>query len=850
MASDAVVNLVVNAADAEAEVNLQLRNIVNDAERRAPDITLNVSVDQAAVIRTLGREFSILGNRIDGAFGHLDDRLTDLNNQLSLDLQAAIRGLRDDLRSLDRQSSSITNITNNFVNMRDEADNADRSVRSLGGTFSGLAGGIGRAVTASTRLVAIGGIASQAIPLVAGLATAIESLVPAAAAGVSAFVTMKAAALTLKLGLTGVEDAITAVFDPDADPEKVAEALEKLSGNARDFVLELQDMKPAFDRLRLDVQDRLFKGLDTTLDGVAKSTFPELRRAARSFADTFNEMARGVGAGAREVGDNGTLGKALSEGTDAFSKLERIPGQVLVAVTQLAAAGGPLLNRFTDRLVDLANSASKALTGAFESGALEDAVNAAGDTLAQLGRIAGNVFGILSNVFSAADTTGAGLFGTLEKVTGALEELTASTEFQETLGALIDVGSTLVSAVLPLLEEAFLALAPAIQVLAPYVQDIIEMLGEQLAQLIPELAPLLLTVAELFGEILVAVQPLIEQGIQLLIDLMPELVPLFESLIELVQALAPLIEYFAVGAKELLVPAISATIQVLDALVQATILVVGAIDNVIQWIGRFVLSLTNEADPGVRAFNQLMNGDFQGAFETSAGVVRDAGFAIIRYLNHMALTSTDYVSRLASDIIRQFNRWIADAQAQVNRFGVTLLGYFVGIRNSVLGEINGWVTSFRSAGANIMRGVVDGILSQLGPAISAANKVVGAIRDFFPSSPAKRGPFSGRGYPFYSGQEVINSFARGIESRAGSIRRVIDGTLGGALIPSSGGPNPLTGIAAGAPGFAGIANTTFARLTPNVNVYIGNDQLVPYFQTVVDEDTQQRDRLAAQGTRS
>lgn len=850
MASDAVVNLVVNAADAETQVNLQLRRIADDAERRAPDITLNVNLDLDSVNRRLTRELNILGTRIDGAIGHLGDRMTDLSNQMSLDLQGAIRGLRDDLRTLDRQGSqNVTNITNHFGNMRDEVDDTDRSVRSLGGTFGGLAGGIGRAVTASTRLVAIGGIATQAIPAVGALVTSIESLVPAATAGVSAFLTMKAAALTLKLGLTGVQDAITAVFDPKADPEAVAEALEQLSTNARAFVVQLQEMRPAFDRLRLDVQDRLFEGLDKELSSVAKSTFPEARRAARSFADTFNEMARGVASGAREVGDNGTLGKALGEGTTAFSKLERIPGQVLVAVTQLAAAGGPLLNRFTDRIVDLADRASAALSGAFESGALEDAVKAAGDTIAQLGRIAGNVFGILGNLMDAAGESGTGLFGALEQVTQALEDLTATSEFQDTLGALIEVGQTLVAAVLPLLQEAFEALAPAIQILAPYVQQIIELLGAQLAELIPELAPVLAELAQLFGEILIAVQPLIEQGIQLLIELMPYLIPLFQETADLLVQLGPLIEYFAVGAKELLVPALG------FALEAATYFIIGlqglaeGLENVIEWVGKFALSLTNQADPGIRATTQLLNGDFQGALDTSLDALHDFSLKGADYVLDFVGLGGSYILgfvRVARDsFIRGFN----EISNYILRKTLDILGYIQDLRDRAISTVNGWIGSFQRAGANLMRALVDGILSQLGPAISAANTVVGAIRDFFPSSPAKRGPFSGKGYPLYSGKEVVNSFVRGIQSREAAARTAIGRTFGRISIPSTVGANPLSGIVGGGTEFAGIANTTFARLTPNVNVYLGNEALTQYVQVVIDEDTLQRDRLAAQGAR-
>lgn len=823
MASDAVVNLVVNATDAEAEVNLQLRRIVNDAERRAPDITLQVNVDQAGVINAIDEQSDRLASHLD----EVNDNLLDI---------------ADTLRRIDSAGG--------LRNVAGDSDDANRSTGRLSDTFTGLAGGIGRAVAASTRLVAIGGIASQAIPLVAGLATTVESLVPAAAAGVSAFVTMKAAALTLKLGLTGVEDAITAVFDPDADPAKVAEALEKLSGNAKDFVLQLQTMKPAFDRLRLDVQDRLFAGLDDQLKATAKSTFPELRTAARSFADTFNDMAKGVASGAREVGDNGTLGKALTEGTTAFSKLERIPGQVLVAVTQLAAAGGPLLNRFVDKIVDLADSVSKALSGAFESGALEDAVSNAGDVIAQLGRIAGNVFGALGNLMDAAGESGTGLFGSLEQVTQALEDLTATDQFQDTLGALIEVGQTLISNVLPLLAAAFEAVAPAIEILAPYVEDIIEMLGGQLLELIPELAPVLSELATLFGEILVAISPLIEEGINVLIEIMPSLVPLFESLVTLVGDLAPLIEYFAVGAGALLVPAIQFTIEVLAAFVDAAALVARAIDGVIKWVFDLASAFTNEADPAVRAFTQLLNGDFEGAMHTAAVATIEWSLAVKDQAQSMATDATASVVRMITGIVKWFRDGFNDIAVQVRVKSDQVVQYIYDLRDRSLGVVSGWISSFRNAGANLISALADGILSQLGSAISAANTVVGAIRDFFPSSPAKRGPFSGQGYPLYSGEEVVASFIRGMDRRARR-GRVAVGRVMDMLTPqSNAGPDPLGGLVADGTGFAGIANTTFARLTPSVNVYLGNEQLVPYFQVVVDEDTLQRDRLAAQGARS
>lgn len=822
MASDAVVNLVVNASDAETTVNAQLRRIADDAERRAPDISLNVTVDNTGVISAITRQTDELADRLDDVNFNLT-RMTDLLDEIAAN--TAMNQLRDD------------------------TDDADRSTGRLTASLGSLGSSLGSVAVSAARLTVLSSVASQAIPAVGALVTSVESLVPAAAAGVAAFVTMKAAALTLKVGLLGVDEAIGAVFDPDADPAALEEALANLSDNARAFVLELRDMRPALDGLRLDVQDRLFRDLDATLNGVAKATFPAVERSAQRFADTFNAMARGVGSEARQLGSNGTLGRALSQGNDAFDQLGRIPGQVLTAIVQLAAAGGPLLNRFTSRIVDLADSASKALEDAFESGALEDAVNDAGDTLAQLGRIAGNVFGTIGNLFDAAGESGEGLFGTLEKITQALEDFTGSDQFQATLTALLELGAEVANAVLPLLLEAFNALLPVIQILAPPLQTLVELIGDQLAVLIPELAPVLEEMALLFGDILVAITPLIEQGIQLLIDIMPELIPLFQALSDLVVALTPLIEYFAVGLEFLLANAITGLIPILISFVDGLALVVGAIDDTLQWLVRFVGFLEGEVSTGVTSLNQLLDGDFRQSWNTAATTVATNSVGIADDVDSMARRVTQSSLSTANNVRNFLSEGFSDAADAVAQSTLSIVGYVSDLRTRIVSITVNLAGELYSAGQRIISSLADGILSQLGEATKAAASVVQGIRDFFPSSPAKRGPFSGRGYPYYSGQEVMASFARGVlASRFQAIRAINQAVEG--LNPF--GPpdtDPLSGIVGTGTEFAGIANTTFARLTPNVNVFIGNEQLNSHIQIVVDEDTLQRDRLASQGAR-
>lgn len=795
MASDAVVTLVVDATDAEATINAQLRRIVGEAERRAPDIDIDVVIDQ----RT-----------INDTFSQITDGLTDV---------------------------------------RRAASDTDDDTSRLGDTFGRLGASALSAVSAAGRIGLVGSLASASLPAVGALVTSLASIAPAATAGITAFVAMKAASATLKVGLLGVSDALQAVFDPKADPAAVAEALENLSDNAKDFVLQAQKLKPAFDDLRLDIQDRLFQDLDKTLRQTAKTALPDLRKASLSFADSFNQMAKDVGAGAQTLSEEGTLGKALGSGTDAFKNFERIPGQVVVAIGRLAAAGGPLLDRLTSRIEDFADSASKALGDAFESGALEDAVSAAGDALAQLGRIGKNVFEIIGNVMNVASESGSSLFGTLEQVTQALADLTATTGFQETLGALIDVGQTLISNILPILEAAFEAIGPVIQALAPFVQQFADAIGPKLQELIVAIGPLLTQVATLFGEILVAITPLIEQGINILIEIMPELTELFGSLIELVIAIAPLIEAFAVGMQVLLVPAIETVIKFLGYFV------VG-ITEIIEWVKNVGVEIIEFAQgplgtvlaEAIAASAALLRGDWSEAWKIASDAVEAAGESSAR---HVVKMSDDIHRELARQIISNVGQansgwnqflsatvsWLNTTVEAVARFGVRI--------NETLG---GFANSLYQSGARMISSFVDGMRSQFGSVSSAAESIVSAARDFFPFSPAKKGPFSGRGYTLYSGQKLVTDFARGIESRASLADSALSRWFGKPLLAGA-GMTAATPTFGSAGGLSSIAGQTFARLSPTINVFLGNEMINSHVQSIVDESADRRDRLASQGVR-
>ena len=95
------------------------------------------------------------------------------------------------------------------------------------------------------------------------------------------------------------------------------------------------------------------------------------------------------------------------------------------------------------------------------------------------------------------------------------------------------------------------------------------------------------------------------------------------------------------------------------------------------------------------------------------------------------------------------------------------IGMVTGAISSVKGSVTGFFSGAAwlvSSGKALIQGFINGIMSMIDGVRSAANSVVEAAKRFFPNSPAKEGPLSGRGYTTYSGQALVKDFAKGMRS--------------------------------------------------------------------------------------
>lgn len=381
--------------------------------------------------------------------------------------------------------------------IRDKMKKLDKK---LGGTRGRLAL-LGKVTAFAAIATGAAGAASAIGPVVTLVGSLVVAAGGLAAVLPAALLAAVGAAAALKIGLTGVGDAI-------AGDE---EALERLPGPAREFVGVVRELKPAWDDLTKSVQSKLFEGVAKTFRETAGTILPRLKTGLGQVADGWNDVFRaGLKAATtpRFLAGLDAVLKRTGAGLTSFAKgLDgwfRGIGVLLMATAPLLEDMGDYAGRLGDRF-------GAWMEQARASGALQSTLQTMLDTLRFLFGIVGNLGSIFGSVFGAAAEQGGGLLGILDDLTGDLAAFLKSAEGQDQLAdffaRLRDVGD----AVSPII----LAIVGAVASLAPKIADIAEGLGPSLADLFERIGDAIGKIdaealADGFADVLDAVIPLID----------------------------------------------------------------------------------------------------------------------------------------------------------------------------------------------------------------------------------------------------------------------------------------------------------------------------------------------------
>ena len=388
----------------------------------------------------------------------------------------------DNSKKADNNSSVLRGLTAGM--------NALWSVTKLSFTSTGLVG-LGGA------LVAIAGAASQA----GGALLLVPGIAAAAAPPVAA----------LALGLMGMEEAFAALAE--GDPEKLAEAMAKLAPSAREVVSAVDLLRPAFEGLRLEVQQQLFEGLAGTVTALGETYLPLAEERLRRFAAVIGAEGQRIGSFLVLPETKRDVSTILSASEAAFRLVVQAAQPFLEIFLDIATVGADYLPRFGEWLLNVATRFRDMVQAARDSGQINQWIDQGLNMLRQFGGILGDIGGLLGAVFGAGSESGETFISTLGTAVSRLRDFASSPPGAQALeGFFGSVKSAVTST-----DEVFVAVAttmgtvvaPALadfaETLAPVAGTLVYALRDALIQLLPAVVPL----ATAIGNVVTAILPLI-----------------------------------------------------------------------------------------------------------------------------------------------------------------------------------------------------------------------------------------------------------------------------------------------------------------------------------------------------
>lgn len=806
-------------------------------------------------------------------------------------------------------------------------DGSNRGRRGL----LGMVGALRMLTLTSPGVLAVAGpvakllaMLGSAVPLVGALVGTLANVLPAAGLAATGILMVVSAKAALKLGMVGLGDAVKAAFDPGTKPEELAEALKKLAPNARSFVMQLQTMRPALHALQLDVQNRLFTGLDKAVAATGKATLPTFRRSLLDSAGALNLMGRGVLDNVRQLGTSGTFATALKGANAGLRNLSALPGVLVKGLVDVGAAAAPAFARLTAAGGSAISRLSTAIDKGFKSGGMQRAIEGAIDLIGQLATVGKNVGSIIGSIFHAASGTGGGTLGMLQSVTAEISKIMKTAGVQDGLRSLFQTMALIGRTAAPILGQALAAVAPVLVALGPPVQLLVGALGagltpivkaagpllvtlasaagllvtsfspllpvigqvagilltsmqpviknigllfDSFAPVVRDLAPVLVRVGTAAGSLIVAAAPMIPVFGQLALALLPALTPLLTSVVTIFTRMAPIVSQVAnlIGSGGLqpvfdglaavvtelvtqggamfldlltqLTPVIpmlipptvqlaksigSILVAIAPLLPQITMLGVQLITNLLPAVlplippamqlsvlflrlatvvitGAVIPALTKLVGffgrmqkmmaPGVAAVTWVTTHiahAFEWLYDHLVGhsVIPDMVRGIVGWLAGMPGKAARAIAGLPGSLARSATS-AANSLIGGIRKGIDAAVWWVrGMPSRAVGALGDLGSKLYKSGQSLISGFASGIRSRISDAVSAAKGAVGAVRDYFPWSPARKGPFSGGGWTLYSGRSLMDGWTTGILSRTGAAAAAmarVTGAVAGAL---------------------------------------------------------------------
>lgn len=538
-----------------------------------------------------------------------------------------------------------------------------------------------------------------------------------------------------------VADAARALADAQTSGakavNKLAEAMAKLSPNAREFVNAVISQGAAWRGLKLDVQDALFRGLGGTFTNLTSAVVPSLTAGLVGMAGNLNVMGKNAAGAVIELSKTGKLRRMFDGLNGGFANLNRVPAQFLKGLTELSIAASPAFQRLTKAAGAAGDRISKKISDGLASGKLEESINRGIDIAKQFGQLLGDIFGTLGNIMKAAGAAGGDALGGLGAAFKELRRITAMPEVQKALtsiftavNAIAKLFATTLGAVIQAVLPLLAALAPVITELAtkfgPVLADLAQALGKALTPIIEALLPVIQDIGDILIGLVKALLPLLQPLGALIGTFISAWAPLLKSIGAALLPLLPPISQLAMALLDLAMQVISPLLPLITGLASllATVLA-GAIGLLVPVITTVIGWLTKLAD-GVTAVVKWIADGFKWLFDYLVGhsIIPDMVKAIISWFTRLWTRTKEIYTALKNWVV---NTWNSLWKSVADRWTSFWNGFRTALSSAKTSVLN-WVSGLKTSFTNTWSSLWSGVSSKLSSGLAVLRSKLGDFK--------------------------------------------------------------------------------------------------------------------------
>lgn len=406
----------------------------------------------------------------------------------------------------------------------------------------------------------------------------------------------------------------------------MASAMSKLAPNAQAFVRAVLALKPAFDQVRLSVQNALFKDLDSAITNLAHAQLPVLQTGLTNIA---KEMNTGIIAAFRELSSAASkadFATIFKSATTVFHNIAAAIAPIIHAIRDIATVGSEAVASLTGGLSNWAQQFADKISKMRQSGELRQLIDDGITALKTLGGLLKDILGIFGGLAKAAGKSD-GIFGFFDR----LNKLVNSVQGQDTLSKLFASLGEIGAALLPVLTAVAQALVPV---------------AKGIGAIAVAFAPTLITLATQLGDALASLAPAIIALAPSVASLGNALAPLAKILVELVIGAAPGIKAFMDGLT-----------AGLEALVPVAPIVGQALGAILQVLGSLIKALGPILAPLLQGIADLLiglSGVLTPLIDIFAEMAKTVADALVPVFNELLSTMLPLIIQLGKDFAESF----------------------------------------------------------------------------------------------------------------------------------------------------------------------------------------------------